>query len=216
MSEMASRQSSQLITLWSLPASLWVPRIEDWPEGHGDWNHRAMSQDALHRDLLRRSAEGDRIALGRLVEQTTPDVWRLCTSLGSAGEIDDLVQETYLRMIRSMPGYRGDAPVRLWILAIARNVCADHVRRRQRERRLIGRLTERYVSDSVPPPPNPHPWLDELAPERREAFVLTQVLDLSYEDAASIAGCPVGTIRSRVHRAREDLTNAVRDEARSG
>ena len=213
---MASRQSSQLITLWSLPASLWVPRIEDWPEGHGDWNHRAMSQDALHRDLLRRSAEGDRIALGRLVEQTTPDVWRLCTSLGSAGEIDDLVQETYLRMIRSMPGYRGDAPVRLWILAIARNVCADHVRRRQRERRLIGRLTERYVSDSVPPPPDPHPWLDDLSPERREAFVLTQVLDLSYEDAASIAGCPVGTIRSRVHRAREDLTNAVRHEARSG
>ena len=47
-----------------------------------------------------------------------------------------------LRMIRSMPGYRGDAPVRLWILAIARNVCADHVRRRQRERRLIGRLTD--------------------------------------------------------------------------
>jgi RNA polymerase sigma-70 factor (ECF subfamily) len=216
MSEMASRQSSQLITLWSLPASLWVPRIEDWPEGHGDWNHRAMSQDALHRDLLRRSAEGDRIALGRLVEQTTPDVWRLCTSLGSAGEIDDLVQETYLRMIRSMPGYRGDAPVRLWILAIARNVCADHVRRRQRQRRLIGRLTERYVSDSVPPPPDPHPWLDDLSPERREAFVLTQVLDLSYEDAASIAGCPVGTIRSRVHRAREDLTNAVRHEARSG
>ncbi len=213
---MASRQSSQLITLWSLPASLWVPRIEDWPEGHGDWNHRAMSQDALHRDLLRRSAEGDRIALGRLVEQTTPDVWRLCTSLGSAGEIDDLVQETYLRMIRSMPGYRGDAPVRLWILAIARNVCADHVRRRQRQRRLIGRLTERYVSDSVPPPPDPHPWLDDLSPERREAFVLTQVLDLSYEDAASIAGCPVGTIRSRVHRAREDLTNAVRHEARSG
>ncbi|HQF94722.1 MAG TPA: sigma-70 family RNA polymerase sigma factor [Microthrixaceae bacterium] len=175
-----------------------------------------MSQDALHRDLLRRSAEGDRIALGRLVEQTTPDVWRLCTSLGSAGEIDDLVQETYLRMIRSMPGYRGDAPVRLWILAIARNVCADHVRRRQRQRRLIGRLTERYVSDSVPPPPDPHPWLDDLSPERREAFVLTQVLDLSYEDAASIAGCPVGTIRSRVHRAREDLTNAVRHEARSG
>jgi RNA polymerase sigma-70 factor (ECF subfamily) len=89
-------------------------------------------------------------------------------------------------MIRSMPGYRGDAPVRLWILAIARNVCADHVRRRQRERRLIGRLTERYVSDSVPPPPDPS-LLDERRPP---AFVLTRCSICRTRTLQ--AGCPVG------------------------
>jgi RNA polymerase sigma-70 factor, ECF subfamily len=51
-------------------------------------------------------------------------------------------------------------------------------------------------------------------PERREAFVLTQVAGLSYAEAAEICGCPVGTIRSRVARAREDLVVAHRDTDR--
>lgn len=175
-----------------------------------------MSVDELHRDLLRRAAEGDTVALGRLVESTTPDVWRLCTSLGSSGEIDDLVQETYLRMIRAIPAFRGDSPVRVWLLAIARNVCADHVRRRERQRRLVSKLTERLVSESAPAPTEPNQWLDGLSAERREAFVLTQVLDLSYEDAAEIAGCPVGTIRSRLYRAREDLAKTVSRSSLTG
>ena len=54
--------------------------------------------------------------------------------------------------------------------------------------------------------------LDGLAPQRREALMLTQVLGLSYAEAAEISGCPVGTIRSRVARAREDLTAARRDD----
>ena len=52
-----------------------------------------------------------------------------------------------------------------------------------------------------------------LDPDRHEAFVLTQVLDLSYAEAAQVCGCPVGTIRSRVARAREDLVRALGDGA---
>ena len=51
--------------------------------------------------------------------------------------------------------------------------------------------------------------VDDLDADRREAFVLTQVLDLSYAEAAEVCGCPVGTIRSRVARAREDLITAM-------
>ena len=68
-------------------------------------------------------------------------MWQVCAVLGSDGEIEDLVQETYLRALRSLPRFRGDAPVRLWLLSIARRTCADHVRRRQRQRRLLDRLT---------------------------------------------------------------------------
>lgn len=50
--------------------------------------------------------------------------------------------------------------------------------------------------------------LDRLDPDRREAFVLTQLLGLSYAEAAEVAGCPVGTIRSRVARARADLVDS--------
>ena len=87
------------------------------------------------------AAEGDNVAVAELVRLTEPAVWQVCVVLGSEGEVEDLVQETYLRALRSLPRFRGDAPVRLWLLSIARRTCADHVRRRQRHRRLLERLT---------------------------------------------------------------------------
>lgn len=174
---------------------------------------RPVTQADVLRDLLEKAAEGDDRALGLLVRRTQRDVWRLCSALGSVGEVDDLVQETYLRAIASIQNYRGDASVRSWLLAIARNVCADHVRRRQRERRLLDRIRSRTVEPVSPEPELPITSLEHLSPERREAFVLTQMLDLSYEDAAAVVGCPVGTIRSRVFRARADLAATVERRA---
>jgi RNA polymerase sigma-70 factor (ECF subfamily) len=89
------------------------------------------------------------------------------------------------------------------------------VRRRVRQRRLSTRLTERatLTSTSTPDTAGSHALealLDTLEPDRREAFVLTQVAGCSYADAAEICGVPVGTIRSRVARAREDLVAEVR------
>jgi RNA polymerase sigma-70 factor, ECF subfamily len=167
-----------------------------------------------HRDPLRALAdaarEGDDQAVAELVRRTQPDVWRLCVALGSVGEEQDLVQETYLRALRSLPSYRGDAPVRAWLLSIARNVCADHVRRRTRQRRLIDRARP-HPSDAVSPPHAPiDDLLDTLSVDRREAFVLTQLLGLSYEEAAVALDCPIGTVRSRVARARADLLAEVR------
>ena len=56
-----------------------------------------------------------------------------------------------------------------------------------------------------------HQFVDGLTDDRREAFVLTQVVGLSYEEAAEVVGCPIGTIRSRVARARIDLLDALRE-----
>jgi RNA polymerase sigma-70 factor (ECF subfamily) len=56
-----------------------------------------------------------------------------------------------------------------------------------------------------------HQFVDRLTDDRREAFVLTQVVGLSYEEAAEVVGCPIGTIRSRVARARIDLLDALRE-----
>lgn len=116
-----------------------------------------------------------------------------------------------------MRGYRGDAPVLAWLLAIARRTCADHVRRTQRNRRIvdrIGRLTTTTTStiDDVGPINDGALMrlVGSLDPDRREAFVLTQYVGLSYDEAAIVMECPVGTIRSRVARARADLMAAVR------
>jgi RNA polymerase sigma-70 factor, ECF subfamily len=163
-------------------------------------------------DPLRRcaaaAAEGDNRAVAELVRRTEQAVWQLCAVLGSVGETDDLVQETYLRALRSLPRFRGEAPVRVWLLSIARHTCADHVRRRQRQRRLLDRLTIEAGSagDVVNAPAVASmELLLQLDPDRREAFALTQLAGLSYEEAAAVVGCPIGTIRSRVARARADL-----------
>jgi RNA polymerase sigma-70 factor (ECF subfamily) len=166
------------------------------------------------RALVDAVREGDDVALGELVRRTQPAVWQLCTALGSAGEEEDLVQETYLRAVRAIDAYRGDAPPLAWLLAIARRVCADHVRARQRTRRLIARLVDTASDGVVVGPDDP---IDEILrhvdADRREAFVLTQLIGLSYEEAAAVIGCPIGTVRSRVARARAELMAVMRDAA---
>ncbi|MGE0794404.1 MAG: RNA polymerase sigma factor [Acidimicrobiia bacterium] len=167
-----------------------------------------MADDPLRR-LLDAAVEGDDRALAELVRLTQPAVWRLCASLGSPGREDDLTQDTYLRAIRSLAGYRGDGSVLSWLLSIARRTCADDVRRRRRERRLGSRLAlVRF--DDPPAPTAVDELLAGLDPDRREAFVLTQVVGLAYAEAAEVIGCPIGTVRSRVARARADLAAAVR------
>ncbi len=160
--------------------------------------------------LLEAALDGDDRAVGELVALTQPAVWRLCELLGSAGEVEDVVQDVYLRALGSLPTYRGDAPVLPWLLAIARNVCADHVRRRQRQRRLLARMRATAVEAALTVPVPVDDLLAGLGAERREAFVLTQMLGLSYDDAAIVAGCPTGTIRSRVARARAELFAVAR------
>lgn len=160
-----------------------------------------------HLDELARAAqEGNRLALDEFTRLTLPAVTRLCWHLGDPDTAEDLVQETYARMMRSLPNFRGDGAARSWLLRIARNTCADatRARRRSRTRRAFAEVPD--VADG--PADN---WAEVqsmvavLSPERRHAFVLTQVLGLPYDEAAEVLDCPIGTIRSRVARAREDL-----------
>jgi RNA polymerase sigma-70 factor, ECF subfamily len=164
-------------------------------------------------EWLRAAAEGDNVAARAFVEHTMPMVTRLCRVMGSVVDCDDLVQETYLRAFASARTFRGEAPALAWLLGVARRVCADHVRRQVRRRRLWDRLSAQRcltadtsneadagVTESL---------LAELDADRREAFVLTQLIGLSYEQAASVVDVPVGTIRSRVARARDDLRQLV-------
>ncbi|HEV3226892.1 MAG TPA: sigma-70 family RNA polymerase sigma factor, partial [Acidimicrobiales bacterium] len=129
--------------------------------------------------------------------------------LGSPGEEEDLTQEVYVRALPALAGYRGESQVQSWLLGIARRVCADHVRKRQRQRRLLGRLADTAISTRAMPPSNPQELIGALEPEKRTAFALTQLLGFSYEEAAEVMECPVGTIRSRVARARADLVALV-------
>jgi RNA polymerase sigma-70 factor (ECF subfamily) len=140
------------------------------------------------------------------VRATQDDVVRLCAHLGSPGDAEDLAQDTYLRAIDSLDRYRGDASFRTWLFGIARHVCADHVRRRVRRRRLDAlRPPRREFMGAADEEIGVLDLLDALDPDQRSAFVLTVIMGLEYSEAATICGCPVGTIRSRVNRARDRL-----------
>ena len=171
--------------------------------------------------LARAAGRGDRAALASLVRQTQGDVWRLCAHLVDAAAADDLAQDTYLRAIPALGKFRGDAPARTWLLTIARRACAAEIGARTRDRQLAARLAGMPHGTLGTPPTEPgaqagvRELLAGLDPDRRAAFVLTQLLGCTYAEAAAVCGCPVGTIRSRVARAREDLDAmmAGRDEA---
>jgi RNA polymerase sigma-70 factor, ECF subfamily len=174
------------------------------------WHDLAVPpDDVLLRGLVARAAEGDDHAVVDLIRRTQPSVWRLCTVLGSPQIVEDLVQETYLRALAGLDGYRNEGSVRSWLLGIARNVCADSIRRRRSRERLRERLAGQR-DDTRPAPTGVDDLVRALPDDRRDAFVLTQVLGLSYDEAASAMGCPIGTIRSRVARARADLAAAIR------
>ncbi len=165
------------------------------------------------------AGQGDRSALERFIRATQRDVWRFLAHLDSPPTADDLAQETYLRALRALPRFTGRAPARMWLLSIARRVAVDQVRR-ARARPKYAQVDD-WQGTAERAQPRNLPGFDEgialgdllnrLADERREAFVLTQVLRLSYAEAAEVCQCPVGTIRSRVARAREDLVVLLDD-----
>lgn len=155
-----------------------------------------------------RAGRGDDLALEVLVERTLGDVRRYCAHVLGTDHADDLAQATFVRALRSLPSYRGESSARTWLIGIARHVCLDELRSRQRRTRLTTRLRAQPMDASTPADTGSvelRESLAQLSPDRREAFVLTQLFGFGYEEAAAIVGCPIGTIRSRVSRARLDL-----------
>jgi RNA polymerase sigma-70 factor (ECF subfamily) len=151
-------------------------------------------------------------ALDEFIAAGHRPVWRFCAALVDQQTADDLVQETFVRAVGSIRRFRGDSSALTWLLAIARHTCMDELRSRGRQVRLDQRLTANTVGAVEPDPADEigiRQLLSELEPERRAAFVLTQVIGLTYDEAAATCACPIGTIRSRVARARDDLINLL-------
>jgi RNA polymerase sigma-70 factor (ECF subfamily) len=166
------------------------------------------------------AGRGDRHALGEWVRATQADVWRLMAHLSDTDRADDLTQETYLRAFGALPRFAGRSSSRTWLLSIARRVLVDQLRAagaRPRQARLAA--WEPVAEQQAGHAQRDRPGFEDLVelklllaglePERREILVLTQVLGLSYQEAAEICGCAIGTVRSRIARARADLLDAT-------
>ena len=164
-------------------------------------------------ELALAAARGDRVALSEFIRRTQADVWRFISRLSQPGVADDLTQETYLRVLSALPAFEGRSSA--WLLAIARRVVVDRIRHDGARPRLAGGEYWLDVTDSLRVSVHPSSALEVeqllsvLDSDRRDALVLTQLLGFSYAEAAEVCDCAVGTIRSRVARARADLVAAL-------
>jgi RNA polymerase sigma-70 factor, ECF subfamily len=157
--------------------------------------------------------DGDPGGFERFVQLTLLDVSRYCRYLGDRETHEDLVQETYLRALRSLGTYRHESPALRWLLTIARRACADAIEQRRRADRpdvAFRRVHDHSAATDL------EMLLDVLSHEQRTAFVLTQLLGYGYAEVAELSDCPVGTIRSRVARARAVLAEHADPARRSG
>jgi RNA polymerase sigma-70 factor (ECF subfamily) len=171
--------------------------------------------------LFLAAQDGDRSALLQAVRASQADVWRLAMHLVGPDEADDVTQDTFVRAWRALPAFRAESSARSWLLAIARRACADAVRGNVRRRRLADQAAREARAGATSGITDDHAadatahhavsaLVDGLPRDQRVAFVLTQIVGCSYAQAAEVCAVPVGTIRSRVARAREQLVRDLR------
>lgn len=171
----------------------------------------------------RAAADGDPDAVAEFIKASYQPVWRYLAHVTDRQIAEDLTQETFVRALRSLRAFRGDSTVMVWLLSIARRTAMDHFRAQGRRPNILASLNELPpdVHNATPLTPDPsgesdlRALIDHLEPARRAVFVLTQLLGFSYAEVAEIVGIPIGTVRSRVARAREDLAamlTAAEDE----
>ncbi|CAL9638942.1 sigma-70 family RNA polymerase sigma factor [Streptomyces sp. enrichment culture] len=165
---------------------------------------------------------GDADAVDRFVRALHQDVQRYVAHLcGDPQAADDLAQDTFLRALGSLHRFEGRSSARCWLLSIARRAVIDSYRYAAARPRLSDVADWQLAVELSQPHDLPGfddgiALLDLLATlpdERREAFVLTQLVGLPYAEAAEVSDCPVGTVRSRVARARATLMDLLDEPA---
>jgi len=174
---------------------------------------QVMAPDELDELTLKRAQRGDDRACRELVRAYERRVFALLGRL-LGRDVEDLAQETFLRVFRALPAFSPAGPARLstWILTIATRLALDELRRKrpqlpapdaslppEAEARALGRAIERAVA--------------ALAPDFRAAFLLREYHGLEYDEIARALEVDLGTVKSRLSRARAALREALKDHA---
>ncbi len=182
---------------------------------------RSMDLDAL----IARAQGGDTEAFRQLFVRHRGDVTRIVyRMLGPSADVEDVVQDVFLNVYRSLPSFRGDAKFSTWLYRLATNVTRMHLRR--------GRSRPRFADVEVPeaprdsaPPDGPdvqveraervralYRLLDTLSEKKREVLILHDLEGVPAKEIAEMAGIPVLTVRTRLFYARKELYAALADE----
>jgi len=184
-------------------------------------------------DLLDRYRGGDLQAFAVLLSRYQTPVYNfVLRSVRDASTAEDLVQDTFTRVVQRADGFQGHARFSTWLYAIARNLCIDHARRMQHRRHPSLDATEKRDGDAGTPLRErvagtgpgterlaSHPQLrkriamavEGLPPDQRDVFLMRQVQHLPFAQIAEIVGCSENTVKSRMRYALERLQEALAD-----
>lgn len=183
---------------------------------------RPMDTDAA---VIARAQGGDTVAFRQIFLRHRGDVTRIVyRMLGPSADVEDVVQDVFLNVYRSLPSFRGDAKFSTWLYRLATNVTRMHLRR--------GRSRPRFADVEVPeaprdsaPPDTPdvqiekaervralYRLLETLSEKKREVLVLHDLEGVPAKEIAELAGIPVLTVRTRLFYARKELYAALADE----
>ncbi|MCB1284127.1 MAG: sigma-70 family RNA polymerase sigma factor [Microthrixaceae bacterium] len=172
-------------------------------------------EDAELEDLARRSAQGDRRALEELLGALHARIATVCRRI-CGPDFDDAAQHAMINVARGIEGFDQRASVTTWAYRIATNASLDELRRRQRRGTsvdldhvvIVDRSTPH--SDSITDRMVIEAALDDLEPEFRSVIVMRETVGMDYAEIAAALGVPIGTVRSRLSRAKGHLAAALR------
>lgn len=170
-------------------------------------------------ELVRAAAGGDTEAFERLVRTYENKIYHLALRMcGSADEAADIAQEAFLAAWRGLPSFRGEAGFATWLYRLTSNAAIDYLRRQKKQRGDMSLDDEELGLDAVDSAPGPQETaegselraavaegLNQLSEGHRQVLVLREVQGLSYEEIASVLEVDMGTVKSRISRARSSL-----------
>ena len=169
------------------------------------------------RRLVARCLQGDQAAVAELVDRYSHQVFGLCyRMLGQRQDAEDVSQESFVRAIRGLPGWDSQRDFAPWLLAIAGNRCRTLLAARARRPRATVAVDD--LEDARPDAERATNLAEEvdlalggLRAEYRQAFVLFHDQQFSYAQIAQAMACPLGTVKTWVHRARQELVQRLRE-----
>ena len=178
--------------------------------------------DGWIEEAVRQAQAGKMYAFDQLVRTFQGPMFNLAYRMvNDREEADDLTQEIFFKVFRSLDKFNRDADFSAWLTSVARNYCIDRYRAAKREREVV---VENLVAFDLAPATVGNPYraredqdrrsllrrgLDLLPSKLREAVVLRDLLELSYQEMADQLRLPEGTVKSRINRGREELARLL-------
>ena len=188
-----------------------------------------MGDRSVDQQLVERAQRGDKHAFGLLVEKYQRKLARLLSRfIRDPAEVEDVTQEAFIKAYRALPAFRGDSAFYTWLYRIGINTAKNYLVAQGRRAPTTTALDNEEVESSedgeglweVTTPENElmskqivqtvNGTLQSLPDELRTAITLREIEGLSYEEIANIMDCPIGTVRSRIFRAREVIAEKLR------